>query len=104
MPTLTSGLYLINLLHEAGTISYNDGIAKRLSWTELKAWADLSGYVLDSWEADTIMQLSLVYADMLNEATDPLCPMPMVRVMTQDKRAQVANSVKNALRSIAKVR
>ncbi len=57
MPDVKRGLYLVELLHDAGTISYNEGVARRLSWSELKAWSDFVGYDLDSWEASTIMLL-----------------------------------------------
>ena len=50
------------------------------------------------------MMLSAAYADMLNEATDPNCPSPMLPKMTQSKREQVAIGLKNALRSIGKKR
>jgi hypothetical protein len=48
--------------------------------------------------------LSAAYADMLNEATDPNCPSPMLPKMTQSKREQVATDLKSALRSIGKKR
>ena len=104
MPRLDCGHYLIDLLHDAGTVAYNDGIAKRLLWSELKAWADLAGVKLCAFESATIMMLSAAYADMLNEATDPSCPSPMLPKMTQSKRKQVAIGLKNALRSIGKKR
>ena len=104
MPLLECGHYLIDLLHDAGTVTYNDGIAKRLSWSELKAWCDLTGLRLCPFESATIMMLSAAYADMLNEATDPNCPSPMLPKMTQSKREQVAIGLKNALRSIGKKR
>ena len=104
MPLLECGHYLIDLLHNAGTVTYNDGIAKRLSWSELKAWCDLTGLRLCPFESATIMMLSAAYADMLNEATDPNCPSPMLPKMTQSKREQVATDLKSALRSIGKKR
>lgn len=104
MPDVKHGLYLIELLHEAGTISYNEGVARRLSWSELKAWSDFVGYDLDSWEASTIMLLSACYAEISNEATTNDCPMPCQPKMTEDRRKAVSMNIKNALRSIAKVR
>lgn len=104
MPIVDSGLYLIDLLHNAGTMSFNEGVARRLSWVELKAWADFVGYTLDSWEASTIMQLSACYAEMSNDAMQSDCPMPCVPVLTDEHRKNVSSNIKNALRSIAKVR
>lgn len=104
MPTVDSGLYLIDLLHNAGTMSFNEGVARRLSWVELKAWSDFVGYTLDSWEATTIMQLSACYAEMSNDAMQIDCPMPCQPTMTEDRRKAVSMNIKNALRSIAKVR
>lgn len=104
MPELKHGHYLIELLHDAGTIAYNEGVARRLSWVELKSWADFVGYELDSWEASTIMQLSACYAETSNEGQQIDCPMPCQPTMTEDRRKSVSMNIKNALRSIAKVR
>ena len=104
MPLLECGHYLIDLLHNAGTVTYNDGIAKRLSWSELKAWCDLTGLRLCPFESATIMMLSAAYADMLNERQTQIVLVLCCQKMTQSKREQVATDLKSALRSIGKKR
>lgn len=102
MPPLKHGAYLIELLHDAGTMSTSDGIARSLTWMDLQAWNQLSGTQLTPWECETIRAASAAYARTYNAASDPNCPQPMAPAMDEAKRAAVSSGLKNGLRNRAK--
>jgi hypothetical protein len=61
--------YLFAYLCESGPLT---------TWSEIKAWSELSGVELDSFEATTLWRLSCVYVDQQRLAIDVNCPAPWV--------------------------
>ena len=51
--------YVIDLLSQIGPTE--------VSWTELKAWQDLTGISLDYWELNTIRNLSILFSNKFQE-------------------------------------
>ncbi len=54
--------YLMELLGQIGPME--------VSWSELKAWRDLTGITLDYWEVSTIRQLSVLFTNKFHEYND----------------------------------
>lgn len=98
MPDVDEWIYLVDLLHEAGTCSFTDGTYKSLSWLELNAWMQATGYVLTSWESSAIMRLSIAYAQSFNAGRKEGCPMPMQANIGDERRKNVAEALKSGLR------
>lgn len=64
--------YLTGYLFEVGPVG-NDG---PLEWAEISKWCELTGAVLDSFEALAIKRMSQAFWNMQHEAQKPLCPNP----------------------------
>jgi hypothetical protein len=47
-----------------------------LSWSEIKAWQDLTGTDVEFWEAQLIRNLSVAYVAQYNLARDMNCAPP----------------------------
>lgn len=56
-------------IYREGFMKYKSGIGE-LSYTELKAYLDLTGDKLDLWEVDAIKSLDTTYNVLLRELTN----------------------------------
>jgi len=67
--------YIWNNISEAGLLT---------SWTEIKAWSELTGNYLETWEAALIWKISNAYLNQFQKSADMLCPCPIEKA--QDKK------------------
>ncbi len=73
MPPLDAADHLIDHLFSVGPTTAGEPI----TFQEIAAWSELTGYGLDGWEADTLRRLSAAYASELylsNEDPKRLAP------------------------------
>lgn len=61
-PLCEYGDSLAEWLLDAGPIQINGMGASGVSWAELQAWRDVSGYAISEWGAETIHRASRAYA------------------------------------------
>lgn len=54
--------YLVDLIAQIGPHD--------ISWTDLKAWQDITGMTLSKWEADSIRRLSILFTNKFQEYND----------------------------------
>lgn len=87
MPEIEGGAYLIEYLAEIGEAKHGSTGIVPIEWIDIKAWQDVTGMVLNMWEAKTIKYLSAVYVNQYIEAGDPNCPPPWM------SRAPDANQI-----------
>jgi len=66
-------MFLIDCCRKCGMISRTGFGAAPLSWTEIKAWSELSGIILEHEEYEAVHLISASYASMLARAKDWDC-------------------------------
>jgi hypothetical protein len=69
-----------------------------ITWGELQAWQVQTGVDLQPWEARTVHRLSRDFAGETRRAEDPAAAAPMRPVMTEDRRASVADKIRQQYR------
>jgi hypothetical protein len=84
MPDAGGADHLLSHLMQVGICSSGANGAIPLSWSELKSYIELSGSELDSWECETVIELSRAYVSTLSAARQPEMPPPFV---TDDEEA-----------------
>ena len=72
--------YLLEALIEAGPVK-SDGMGNRvaLDWTDLKAYADMTGAVTEAWEASMLRRMSMAFANGLQEGKGAFSIAPVDR-------------------------
>ena len=70
-----------------------------ISWLEMDAFLNRSGYVLSGWESEQIIKMSKLYCSMLIEGKELSCPAPYNLAATDEtalekNRAIVAEKFK----------
>ena len=60
-----------------------------ISWVELKSFSDQSGYKLNGWESEQVIQMSRDYCSMSSKASEPNCPPPYKEGLTTDEARQL---------------
>lgn len=78
---------------EVGPVS--DGMAiTAVSWSEVKAWMQITGTRITPWAARTIREMSTAYANEHREASDNTSrPAPYGGPMTDERRQAVADKI-----------
>ena len=81
-PPLTeieAGQYLLDALFEVGPVS-QDGMGnwRPISWTDLQAYASLTGAIGERWEMHTVMRMSKAYLKGISDK-EPLSIPPCLR-------------------------
>ena len=66
-PPLDAADHLIEHLFDIGPVSGDSPI----SYQDIKAWSDITGHVLDGWEASTLRQMSSAYLAEYHAASEP---------------------------------
>lgn len=72
MPPVKAGLYLVDHLFTVGPCPAGEPI----SFLEIEAWSRQTGNKLNIWEVSTLHDLSRVYVEELNAASDITRPAP----------------------------
>ena len=98
LPDITSAEYVIDLFYKAGICLQGFSGAIPLSWSELKAFSDLSGWMLNETESEMLMDMSKAYVASLNASKDvdakaPYMTPEAIEAIEQakKKRAEIKN-------------
>lgn len=107
MPPTSEGHYLIQLWHNAGTVSSSGMGIGRLTWQEIDGWLGVRDKIGDPkllcWEVEIIRNLSEEYASEYNLASDKKREAPYQTEDLADlDRAAVANKTKNIFAALRK--
>ena len=66
-----------------------------LSYTDIKAWADLRRIDLQPWEAQLLHSLSTAYANQFNISDKPDCEPPYAKISKEEvKQAELVRKLK----------
>lgn len=94
LPEVGPGAYLLGHLFEVGPVSTAGMGVGPITWGELQAWQVQTGIELQPWEARTVHRLSRDFAAETRRAEDPAAAAPMRPLMTEDRRAAVADKLR----------
>lgn len=102
LPELVGCEYLLEWLFEIG-VSMHTGMGSiPLSWQEISEWGkDLD---LTPWEKKMLRELSTEYVSYSQKASEPDCPQPYFRYISEDQRNAVSKNILSTLRNINKIK
>lgn len=75
-----------------------------ISYSELKAWQDCTGIVLQPWEGQILRRLSADYIAETRKAEKPDCPPPFGSPELEFDRDVVGKKIANALKAFARAK
>ena len=103
LPKMGDELYLISLLYSAGTVLQTGNGIIGLSWQEIKAWQDVTGFQLYPYELQIIKNMSVAYASEYSKASgkDAEAPYSPFRDL-RDKRKAISDATLNLFDKIVK--
>lgn len=78
-------------LLQIGPLASGGMSAAPVAWTEIQAWAAITGYRPTPWEADTLMILSRAYLAQVQDSNGERVPAPYAPV--QENAAQVSQDL-----------
>lgn len=90
--------HLVEYLFEVGPTLGEHAI----TFGEVESWCNLTGTVLNEFEATTLRALSRAYLGMLHQAAAPECPPPVAppdEEPVEDKRAKISSALGAFLRA-----
>lgn len=73
LPEIDHADHLISYLLDVGPVAGDGGA---IAYSELAHWQGVTGYRLTGWEASTLRELSIVYANQSTKARDKNSPAP----------------------------
>ena len=96
LPEVDGCEYLITYLMDVGPAANNGMGQAPVSYSEIKAWAELTDTRLSPWDAEMIRRLSRVYVQESIRAKDPGAPAPYRdKLDTAQQRAAVVAGFKS---------
>ena len=102
MPDLIGCEYLIDWLFDIGVSMHTGMGSVPISWQEIESWGkDLD---LSPWEKKMLRDLSTEYVSYSQKASEPDCPQPFFRYISEEQRKTVSNNILNTLRNINKTK
>jgi hypothetical protein len=87
LPPLDAADHLAEILFKVGPSTAGEVI----SYQEIKAWSDLSGYTLNGWESETLRSLSGEYLAEIHAAEEVARPAPYQPAERIVSREEVSN-------------
>lgn len=100
MPPIAGGEHIIDMLFELGVSNSSNSA---IEFSEIKAWSELTGTVLTSFEALTIRELSSAYVIQLNKSVNRHEPAPYYVGSDAERKQSVDDKLRLvALRSKSK--
>ena len=90
--------YLVEYLRRLDFIEPGAAGPVRLSFTEIRSWAQLSGVQLKPWEVDLLRQMSTEFVSEVNAAENPQRPAPWMPVDALQEKQAIARRIKDVLR------
>jgi len=104
LPKIGKEIYLVSLLYSAGTHAQTGNGIVGLSWQEIKAWQEVTGFGLYSWELQIIKEMSRAYATEYYQACQKGAEPPYSRVKNiREKRKQVSDATLELFDKIIKI-
>ena len=102
MPDLIGCEYLIDWLFDIGVSMHTGMGSVPISWQEIESWGkDMD---LSPWEKKMLRDLSTEYVSYSQKASEPDCPQPFFRYISEEQRKTVSNNILNTLRNINKTK
>lgn len=102
MPDLVGCEYLIDWLFDIGVSMHTGMGSVPISWQEIESWGkDMD---LSPWEKKMLRDLSTEYVSYSQKASEPDCPQPFFRYISEEQRKTVSNNILNTLRNINKTK
>jgi hypothetical protein len=92
---------LVKWLFEIGPVMSSGMGPMPITWSELKAWQELTGTELEPWEARTLVALSREFAGEAVAAAKIDCPAPFSTELSDSEREKVASAVSRGMRALA---
>lgn len=89
--------YIIETLSRIGVALNSGNGVHGLTWQEIDAFVARTGLHLTGWEAETIKQLSALYASSVLKYDNQDAPSPY---RTEEERRDIAKGMKSVLRGI----
>lgn len=90
--------YLVGYLSRLDFIEPGAAGPVRLSFTEIRSWALLSGVQLKPWEVDLLRRMSSEFVSELNAAENPQRPAPWLPSDGLQEKMAIARRIKDVLR------
>ena len=103
LPPIEGAEHLIGYLWEVGPLASGAAAQAPVSFTEIRAWQDLSGIDLMPWEARFLRRLSFDYLTELHQAEKPDCKAPWQPTDYVPDFKAVSKSMRSAIASLAKL-
>lgn len=89
--------HLIEYLFEVGPACGEHEV----TYGEIRAWCEVSGTVVNEFQAAAIRMLSKTYLSMLHRASDAKCPAPIARrAIVPASKEEISNALAAGLRSL----
>lgn len=104
MPPVDQAIsYLISHLYEVGPAMQGAAGSIPVTFTEFRAWMDLTGVELRPWEVRILRRLSGAYLSELYEAEKPDRPAPWTNEWEASGPSTAADGMKAAIRRLAEL-
>ncbi len=97
MPPITAGMHLLEWFLDVGPVAPGAMGPVPIGYTDLQAWAQLSGTPLQPWQAATLRRMSRAYAAELRAAEAHDAPPPWASSPTQQQRDIVQQRLQQAM-------
>lgn len=97
VPPVAAGGQLIEWFFDVGPVAAGGMGPVPLAYTDLQAWAQITGAPLEPWQATTLRRMSRAYVAELRTAEDPAAVPPWTAPPTQQDRDAVARHLRDAL-------
>ena len=100
MPPIEGGEYIYSWLDELGLCGQGFNGPIPLTFLEIYYWSELTGIVIDSWEAGLIAKLSKQYVYQSHISSKKDCEAPFQSEVTEEYMAAVRVDADKKLRSL----
>ncbi|MDM0011988.1 hypothetical protein QTH87_05985 [Variovorax sp. J22P168] len=98
MPPLDAAAHLVDVLWQIGPSMPTGMGAVPISFGEMQAWQQQTGYALGSWEVRTLRRMSAAYVAQAEEARQRDCPPPWLAKEAPREGAKTARRIRAFLR------
>ena len=92
--------YLLPYFYDVGPAKSSGMGLVAVDYQDLIAWCSFSGFMLSSWEAETLRKMSKVYVNQASVSAEVNCPCPWMA--EQPPKDKIAHAMQSALRSLSK--
>ncbi len=93
--------YLISLAQSMGLYKNSGFGHEPISWSEMKAWSEITNTKITPWEAKVLMKLSIAFVYQMSISKNSSCISPVVEVDEDELKLRRSN-ISNAFKMMAK--